>query len=104
MGVAVSPVRPPGVRRGCFINCLVAVPPSSLAATLFLIGRGGKYLSCANLPKVPCLTLVLEVFQNACCNNTWGSEVLEQCFSHCDYQSIENEVCSEYNCICSLTL
>ena len=86
----MSPVPPPDVRRGCFIICLVAVPLSSPAATLFLIGRGGKYPSCANLPKAPCLAMVLDVFENACCNNTWGSEVHEQCFSHCDYQSIEN--------------
>ena len=73
----MSPVRPPDVCRGCFINRLIAVPPSSSAATLFLIGRGGKYASCADLPTAPCLTLVLEAFQNACCNNTWGSEVHE---------------------------
>ena len=90
MGVAVSPVRLVDVCRGCSINRLVAVPPSSPAATLFLIGRGAKYPSCAYLAKVPRLTLVLEVFQNACCSNTWGSEGREQCFPHCECQSIAN--------------
>ena len=90
MGVAVSPVRPPDVRRGCSINRLVAVAPSLPAATLFLIGRGAEYPSCAHVSSASRLTLVFEVFQNACGNNNWGSGGLEQCFSQCEYQSIAN--------------
>ena len=81
MCVAVSPVRPPDVRRGCSINRLVVVPFSLPAAILFLLGRGAEYPSCGHLSNASRLTLVFEVFQNACGNNNWVSEGLEQCFS-----------------------
>ena len=81
MFVAVWPVWLPDVRRGCSINRLVAVPSSLPAAILFLLGRGAEYPSCGHLSNASRLTLVFEVFQNACGNNNWVSGGLEQCFS-----------------------